>query len=173
MFKIDKQTQIIFFVLALIFFIVGLFYFYEILQSRVVVKKYASGEVVKEKKDDGLVTVYVCGEVNCPGVYALKENARVKDALALAKGARAGADLTKVNLAAYLSDEDKIYVPAKKKKTIKQARKTRKTKSARPRYKTYYDSEKSIQSPPQPLEDADILIQEGIVEVKVNGRIKK
>jgi competence protein ComEA len=57
--------------------------------------------------------VYVAGEVARPGVYPFRPDARAKDALALAGGPRAGADLVAVNLAAHLRDGDEIVVPAR------------------------------------------------------------
>jgi competence protein ComEA len=50
--------------------------------------------------------------VNAPGVFTLDAGARVNDALYLAGGATAYADLTRVNLAAILSDEMQIIIPA-------------------------------------------------------------
>ena len=55
--------------------------------------------------------VYVAGEVMRPGVYAVRADARAKDALALAGGSRPGADLAAVNLAAHVRDGDEIVVP--------------------------------------------------------------
>ena len=57
--------------------------------------------------------VYVAGEVVRPGVYPVAPDARVRDALALAGGARPGADLLAVNLAAHLRDGDEVAVPAR------------------------------------------------------------
>ena len=57
--------------------------------------------------------VYVAGEVRRPGVYPIGPDARGKDALALAGGTRAGADLVAVNLAAHVRDGDEIVVPAR------------------------------------------------------------
>ena len=57
--------------------------------------------------------VYVAGEVVRPGVYPVGADARVRDALALAGGARPGADLVAVNLAAHVRDGDEIAVPVR------------------------------------------------------------
>jgi competence protein ComEA len=57
--------------------------------------------------------VYVTGEVARPGVYAVRADARAKDALALAGGSRPGADLAAVNLAAHVRDGDEIVVPVR------------------------------------------------------------
>jgi competence protein ComEA len=57
--------------------------------------------------------VYVAGDVARPGVYAVRPDARAKDALALAGGARPDADLVAVNLAAHVRDGDEIVVPVR------------------------------------------------------------
>jgi competence protein ComEA len=57
--------------------------------------------------------VYVAGEVAKPGVYRIDAQSRVADALALAGGARADADLVAVNLAARVEDGEEVVVPLK------------------------------------------------------------
>ncbi len=57
------------------------------------------------------IRVHVAGEVVWPGVYALPAGARVQDALAAARGPTLAADLTQLNLAAVLRDEDRVVVP--------------------------------------------------------------
>jgi competence protein ComEA len=57
--------------------------------------------------------VYVAGEVMRPGVYEVRADARVRDALTLAGGAKPGGDLVAVNLAAHASDGDEIVVPVR------------------------------------------------------------
>lgn len=54
--------------------------------------------------------VHVAGAVLQPGVYAFPEKSRVEDAVALAQPLPE-ADLDAINLAAYLRDEQRIYVP--------------------------------------------------------------
>jgi competence protein ComEA len=55
--------------------------------------------------------VYVTGDVARPGVYRVRPDARVKDALALAGGTRPDADAVAVNLAAHVRDGEEIVVP--------------------------------------------------------------
>lgn len=57
--------------------------------------------------------VYITGEVMYPGVYDISPDMRVVDLIEVAGGATDNADLTKVNLAARLRDEQKINVPPK------------------------------------------------------------
>jgi competence protein ComEA len=57
------------------------------------------------------VVVYVAGAVTTPGVYTLAAAARVADAVDAAGGAGVDADLGVVNLAAIVTDGERIYVP--------------------------------------------------------------
>lgn len=57
------------------------------------------------------VAVHVAGGVNSPGLYELSVGARVADAIDAAGGAIAGATFDNINLAAKLSDGDKVMVP--------------------------------------------------------------
>jgi competence protein ComEA len=55
--------------------------------------------------------VYVCGAVRAPGVVRLPAGARVTDALEVAGGPTAKAELAAVNLAAPVTDGQQIVVP--------------------------------------------------------------
>lgn len=68
----------------------------------------AGGSVASPVAD---ATVYVCGAVRSPGVVRLPAGSRVADALELAGGATARAELTAVNLAAVVTDGQQIVVP--------------------------------------------------------------
>jgi len=63
-------------------------------------------EIVPEE-----ISVYICGSVKNPGVIKLNEGARLGDAIEMVGGTGEKADLTAVNLAYKLSDEDMIYIP--------------------------------------------------------------
>lgn len=58
-----------------------------------------------------MLYVYVCGAVAAEGVYSLPAGSRLVDAVDAAGGFTAEADRTYHNLAAYLSDGQKVYVP--------------------------------------------------------------
>lgn len=60
---------------------------------------------------NGWAVVQVAGEVRRPGVYRLRAGERVDDAVRLAGGATARADLTGVNLAAKVEDGRQVIVP--------------------------------------------------------------
>src|SRR4051812_2964551 len=59
----------------------------------------------------GAVVVHVAGAVRAPGVYRMRADARVDDAVRRAGGALPRADLTQVNLAAKVEDGRQIVVP--------------------------------------------------------------
>lgn len=58
------------------------------------------------------ILVHVDGAVAAPGVYELKETARVNDAVQAAGGLTDDADTSSVNLAATLADGSKVHIPA-------------------------------------------------------------
>ncbi len=57
------------------------------------------------------IYVYVCGAVESPGVYELPEDARVNDALQAAGGFGEDAVTEYMNLAARVTDGEKLYFP--------------------------------------------------------------
>lgn len=57
------------------------------------------------------IMVHISGAVKNPGILKINSSKRVVDALEMAGGATDDADLDKINLAAKLHDEEKIYIP--------------------------------------------------------------
>lgn len=55
--------------------------------------------------------VYLTGAVARPGMYTFQRGERLADALAAAGGATSEADLTRINLALRLRDQDQFHVP--------------------------------------------------------------
>jgi len=60
-----------------------------------------------------VLVVHVVGEVRRPGLYWLRDGARIADAVRRAGGARSRADLAALNLAAPLVDGVQVLVPAR------------------------------------------------------------
>ncbi|MDI3311876.1 MAG: ComEA family DNA-binding protein [Thermoanaerobacterium sp.] len=69
-----------------------------------------TGEITKNEKPKE-IKVYVTGLVKSPGVYTMREGDRVDDAIKLAGGPLDGADLSNINLAEKVKDEQMIKVP--------------------------------------------------------------
>lgn len=59
-----------------------------------------------------MIQVHVAGEVNMPGLYTLPEDANVQDAIDAAQGPTEAAREDLLNLAAPLTDGQRIYIPA-------------------------------------------------------------
>lgn len=60
-----------------------------------------------------VVVVHVAGAVMSPGVYVLDDRSRVADAIAMAGGATESADLDRINLAAVMTDGQRVLVPVR------------------------------------------------------------
>lgn len=58
-----------------------------------------------------LIYVYVCGEVNSPGVVCLTEGARIYEAITATGGLTTDAEIGAVNQAELLMDGQMVYVP--------------------------------------------------------------
>ena len=71
----------------------------------------APASVKIERPASTAALVHVAGAVRHPGVYRLHDGDRVKDAVERAGGARAGADVNAVNLAAKVADGQQVVVP--------------------------------------------------------------
>ena len=57
------------------------------------------------------IFVHVAGEVNSPGLYTVAEGTRIGNLVQLAGGVTDKADLTDINLAESVKDEEKIFIP--------------------------------------------------------------
>ena len=71
----------------------------------------AEEAVAEEPPEAEPLVVHVDGAVKAPGVYEVEPEGRVADAVAAAGGLAQGADTTSLNLAAFLTDGEKIHVP--------------------------------------------------------------
>lgn len=73
----------------------------------------AGAESGAQKASREQIYVYVCGAVATPGVYALPADSRADDALQAAGGFSEDAQTDYVNLAAKVSDGEKLYIPTR------------------------------------------------------------
>ena len=73
----------------------------------------ASGDGGVGAASDMEIFVHVCGAVATPGLYGLPLGSRAADALLLAGGFTEDADISYVNLAAFLEDGQQLYFPTK------------------------------------------------------------
>jgi competence protein ComEA len=71
----------------------------------------APASVKIERPASTAALVHVAGAVRHPGVYRLHDGDRVKDAVKRAGGARTGADVNAINLAAKVADGQQVVVP--------------------------------------------------------------
>jgi competence protein ComEA len=69
--------------------------------------------VISSAADDGQVVVWVTGAVATPGIYTLTGSTRVNDALIAAGGAAPDADVSSLNLAERLRDEQHLEIPSR------------------------------------------------------------
>lgn len=74
-------------------------------------KKDLSDIEIEGEKENSEVFVHISGAVKNPGIIKLDSSKRVVDALERAGGPTDEADLDRINLAAKLHDEEKIYIP--------------------------------------------------------------
>jgi competence protein ComEA len=70
-----------------------------------------AGTVRIGRSQNDAALVHVAGAVRRPGVYRLRAGARVKQAVERAGGARPGADVNAINLAAKVADGQQVVVP--------------------------------------------------------------
>ncbi len=66
-----------------------------------------------EQIDSTKICVYIVGEVNSPGIFEVEYGTRVHELIELADGITDVADITRINLAKVLADEEKVTIPKK------------------------------------------------------------
>lgn len=106
--SIHKRSLLVFLLLAAVIVLGSIYGFYE--KDKVTELDEAS----KLKGSSGeMITVYVCGAVNKPGVVKLSDGARNIDAIEACGGALPTADTAKINMAQLVKDGVQITVPEK------------------------------------------------------------
>lgn len=72
-------------------------------------ESYSSGDI----KSENVIYVHIEGAINSPGIKVVSEGTRLFELIELSGGELQEADLSKVNLASILRDEQKVYIPYK------------------------------------------------------------
>lgn len=80
-------------------------------EAKEIERETGNAEEKKTESKDNPIFVYVCGAVARPGVYELKADARVYEAIACAGGVREDASGESINQAQLLTDGERIYIP--------------------------------------------------------------
>lgn len=106
--KKEKIGLIVF--AAIILMIASIKYYYNIERGEQIDIKNQQKDAIGINK---FIEVYICGEVNKPGVYKMVDGDRIDDLIKVAGGFTSNADTESVNLAIKLKDEDYIKVQSK------------------------------------------------------------
>lgn len=74
-------------------------------------KSSSQSKSLKSTSSNNKIFIDIKGQINHPGVYQLDNSLLINDAIKIAGGATADADLNQINLAQKLQDEMVIYIP--------------------------------------------------------------
>jgi competence protein ComEA len=85
----------------------------EVAQQEIPSQDNALNETAAENNSEQEIFVYVCGYVNSPGVYSLKPDARLYEAVDMAGGITSEGCADFLELAQTMYDGQRIYVPSK------------------------------------------------------------
>ncbi len=83
----------------------------EIPQNNNTVNTTRVEDEVNNSNSGKAIKVHIVGEVHNPGVYEISSESRIADVIEIAGGETSEADLSKLNLAQYVTDTEQIYVP--------------------------------------------------------------
>lgn len=122
MYKLTRKTQIILVTIGII--VIGICYYLYTKEEYVITEENNEGnnveanniiekENIKTEEVKSKIIVHVSGAVNKEGVYELKENSRVSDAIEKAGGLREDAYADNLNLAYKIEDGTKIHILTK------------------------------------------------------------
>lgn len=115
MFNLSNQEKITIIVLVVVIIIgLGIILYKNTAYKENVVINTSSDNIENNstvKIDTPPITIHIVGAIKNPGVYKLKQNDRVIDAVKMAGGETEEANLDAINLAAFIKDGQKIIVP--------------------------------------------------------------
>lgn len=72
----------------------------------------AEDSAVTDNNTGHMISVYICGEVNNPGVYEVSAGTILNDVAELAGGFTPGAELTRINLVYEIYSNMSVYIPS-------------------------------------------------------------
>lgn len=111
--KYLKRKEIIIIIVLFILFLVSVgfsLYLYMNKEECICNDLSITDEKVNEENNEKLINLEVKGEVKNPGVYSLKENSIIKDAIELCGGFTSNANTNNINLSMKVKDEMVIFV---------------------------------------------------------------
>ena len=123
MYELNKKQKRIIVVILCIIIIAFLCYIYTkedstfiategtIEENKIQEENNIEDENTKTDEEEQKIIVHISGAVNKEGVFELKENSRISDAIDKAEGLKENADIKNINLAFQLEDGMKIYIP--------------------------------------------------------------
>lgn len=108
-----EKYGLIIFIIAIIT-VVSYFYYANNKKNTidVITKESKLSDNNENGKNKNEISVYICGEINKPGVYSLLQDDRLIKLVEMAGGFTQMADMQAVNLAEKLEDEDFIKIPS-------------------------------------------------------------
>ena len=68
-------------------------------------------DTIDGKENSNMITIYISGQVNNPGIVTLESNKRLADAIDILGGVTKDADLNRVNMALKIKDEEHYIIP--------------------------------------------------------------
>lgn len=123
---LHRRSLLVFLLLALVIVLGSMYGFYE--KDKFVELDEANK---LERFSGEMLTVYVTGAVNKPGVVKIKDGARVIDAIEVCGGVLATADTAKINMAQLVKDGVQVTVPEKNVALMKQTQANSKAETAK------------------------------------------
>ncbi|MDF2566406.1 MAG: comEA [Massilibacillus sp.] len=123
---LHKRSLLVFLLLAAVIMLGSMYGFYE--KDKVAELDEANK---LERFSGEMLTVYVTGAVNKPGVVKIKDGARVIDAIEVCGGVLPTADTAKINMAQLVKDGAQVTVPEKNVVLMQQTQANSKAEAAR------------------------------------------
>ncbi len=110
----DFRKNLYFYIIAIVCVVLfGYWYLERISPENRLVFMPNNGNEETQTGDTHTIMVYVSGNVNTPGVFAVETGSRVSDAIELAGGVTSDANTELIDMAALVYDGQTIHVPAK------------------------------------------------------------